>query len=189
MEQTEWARLQLGQLYERYGKLKEAEDQYRICLATRENYPFALAALGELEIKKGKTAEGEKLLLQAADIIPEVGFYVEMAKLAQQTGRTEEAQKLVVQIQEMMQEDIAAGHNMSLEAARFHLEVSHDYDKALQFAGDELARRPDNKDVNQLCAALWLAKGDKTKAAEFLRKASITHSKDPELAELKKKLG
>lgn len=184
-EQTEWARLQLGHLHERYGKLNDAEKQYEMCLAVRENYPFALAALAGIEAKRGNHAKAETLLKQAADIIPEVSFYVELTKIYQKTGREAEAKSLIQKIQDMMAEDIAAGHNMSLEAGRFHLEVTKDLDKALQFAQEEYRIRPKNKDVNQLLAAIYLARGDKKQAAEHLKKAMSTGSKDPELLGLK----
>lgn len=187
-EQTEWARLQLGQLHERYGKLQDAEDQYNICLATRPDYPFAIAALAGIEQQKGNLEKAEMLLKQAADIIPEVGFYVDMARIYQKQGRTAEAAELVKQVQEMLAEDIAAGHNMSMEAGYFHLEITGDLDQALQFANQEYRDRPDNKDVNQLLAKIWLAKGDKQKAKEHLQKALATNCKDPDLFELKKKL-
>lgn len=153
-EQTEWARLQLGHLYERKGDLAGAENQYRMSLAARDNYPFAIAALAGLKMKRGHYAEAETLLKQAADIIPELGFYIDLVKIYQKTGRSAEAVPLIEKIQNMMAEDMAAGHNMSLEAARFHLEVTGNLDKARQFAGGEYRKRPENKDVKALWAEI-----------------------------------
>lgn len=187
-EQTEWARLQLGHLYERYGKLQDAENQYRMCLAVRDNYPFALAGLAGLEEKRGKHREAEVLLKQAAAIIPEVGFYIDLAKIYQKTGRTAEANTLIKQVEEMLAEDLAAGHNMRMEIARFHLNLTHDYDKALEYAEAEYLNRPQNKDANQLMAAVLLARGEKQKAAQYLKKALATGCKDPELIALQKVL-
>lgn len=175
-EQTEWARLQLGHLYERSGNLVAAEKQYQMCLAARENYPFAIAALAGIEEKRGNPAKAETLLKQAADIIPEVGFYIDLVKIYQKTGRESEAQPLIQRIQDMMAEDMAAGHHMSLEAGRFHLEVTKDLNKALQFAQAEYRKRPENRDINQLLAAIYLAQGDKKQAHEHLKKASFQDS-------------
>jgi len=186
-EQTEWARLQLGHLYERYGQAAAAEKQYRMCLALRENYPFALAGLAGLEEKRHHFDRAEALLKQAAGIIPEVSFYISLAKIYRKTGRRAEAESLIAKTEDMMAEDIAAGHNMSLEAGRFQLEVTGNLDKALEFANDEYRRRPENKDVNQLLAAICMARGNKKQAAPYLQKALATGSKDPELLELKKK--
>ncbi|MEZ4941883.1 MAG: hypothetical protein R3D58_13470 [Saprospiraceae bacterium] len=187
-EQTEWARLQLGHLHERYGNLAEAENQYRMCLAVRENYPFALAALAGLDIKRGNLKKAEAQLKQAAGIIPEVGFYIDLAKIYQKTGRNTEANDLIKQVEEMLAEDMAAGHNMRMEIAHFHLDLTHDYDKALEFAEAEYLSRPENKDVNQLMASVYLARGDQKKAVQHLKKASATGCKNPELVVLQKKL-
>ncbi len=187
-EQTEWARLQLGHLYERYGKLQEAENQYRMCLAVRENYPFALAALAGLEVKSGNFKKAEAKLKQAAAIVPEVGFYIDLAKIFQKTGRSAEANTLIKQVEEMLAEDLAAGHNMRMEIARFHLDLTRDYGKALEYAEAEYLSRPENKDVNQLMASVYLTRGDQKKAVQHLKKASATGCKNPELVVLQKKL-
>jgi tetratricopeptide (TPR) repeat protein len=149
-EQTEWARLKLGELYQASGKLKDAEMQYQICLQNRPDYPFAIAALAGLEMEKGHNQQAEVLLKKAIDIIPEVGFNIDLAKLYRKTGRETEALALIEEIKGMIQEDIAAGHNMALEAGRFHLELSKDLNQARQYALQEQQMRPDNKQVKQL---------------------------------------
>jgi thioredoxin-like negative regulator of GroEL len=88
----------------------------------------------------------------------------------------------------MMAEDIAAGHDMSLEAARFHLELTGDLDQARKFADEEYRRRPANQEVNLVMAELWLARGDRRQASAHLEKAMSTNSQDPALAELRKKI-
>lgn len=169
-EQTEWARLQSGRLFERKGDLAAAEKHYQTCLAVRENYPFAMAALAGIEEKRGNYTKAETLLKQAADIIPELGFYIDLVKIYQKTGRETEAQPLIQEIQDMMAGDIAAGHNMSLEAGRFHLEVTKNLEKALQFAREEYQKRPANRDVNHLLADIYLAQGNDKQAKEHLQK-------------------
>ncbi len=151
-EQTEWARLQLGKLYEKYGKESNAIAQYETCLAYRPEYPFAIAALAELDFKKGNYEVAEKRFNQAADIIPEVSFYVFLAQIYQKTNRKPEADALIAKIKTMIQEDMDAGHNMALEAAHFYLEVCGDKATAQKYADQEYASRPDNKDVKALMA-------------------------------------
>ena len=46
-ENTEWCRVQLGKLYEKTGKIKEAEMHYAIALNNRQNYPYALGRSGQ----------------------------------------------------------------------------------------------------------------------------------------------
>ncbi len=80
-ESTAWARLTLGELYRRYGKPEEAKNQYENILVERPKYPFAIAALAELEMDNKNYAEAEKLLDEAAGIIPEVGYYMQLDEL------------------------------------------------------------------------------------------------------------
>lgn len=155
-EETEWARLQLGKLYEKKGKLDEAQQQFEMSLAFRPNYPFAMAELANLDIRRGKLAEAETTLKKAIEIIPEVGFYIDLAKIYKQSKRQDELQKLIPEIEQMFADDIAAGHNMSLEAANFHLEVTGDLAKAKKFAQEELAARPENQEIKKLAKAVGL---------------------------------
>lgn len=159
-EQTEWARLQLGKLYEKAGNPKEAEIQYQNILQVRENYPFAIAALAELEEKKGRYAQALEAFQKAADIIPEIGFYMDMARIYQKMGNISAAQALLPKIENMFAEDMAAGHNMGLEAARFQLEFKKDKTKAMEMLKPELEARPNNRDVKALAAEI---EGVKTK--------------------------
>ena len=61
-EQSEWTRLTLGNLYETNGDLDQAALQYQTILENRENYPFAIAALANIEIKKGNFEESRAII-------------------------------------------------------------------------------------------------------------------------------
>lgn len=185
-ESTAWARLTLGNLHQTYGDSERAEFQYQMILTEREHYPFALAALAEIEMRKKNYTKAEELLKKACDIIPEVGFYGKMAELYLATGRAAEHQTLLSKILNMMQEDMDKGHNMSLELAAFYIELQPDPGKALQYALAEYQKRPANIDVNRLLANIYAAQKDFAKAKAHLAKAEATGSKHPKLLELKK---
>ncbi|MBL7794925.1 MAG: tetratricopeptide repeat protein [Saprospiraceae bacterium] len=185
-EATAWARLTLGNLYRTYGDWNKAEMQYQMILAERADYPFAIAALGEVEMHKKNYGKAEASFKKAASIIPEVGFYEQLAELYKMTGRTAEYEALVPEILNMMQEDMDKGHNMSLELACLHTDLQPDYDKALQYALREYQKRPANIDVNRLLAKVYAGKKDVAKAKAHIAKAAVTRSKHPELLELKK---
>ena len=153
-ESTEWARLQLGHLLEKAGRKKEAAVQYQTALEYRPNYPFAMAALAELEVGKGNYNQALKQFKAATEIMPEIGFYISMAKIYQKTGDQSELDKILPQIEQMFAEDMAAGHNMNLEAARFYLELKDDAQKAKQLMEHELQMRPNNRDVAGLVALI-----------------------------------
>jgi tetratricopeptide (TPR) repeat protein len=181
-EQTEWARLQLGGLYKRYGKMKDAETQYNNSLQVRPGYPFATEALAEIEAEKGNNTKALELLSQAAEVIPEIGFYMQMAHIHAKMGNKSASDALLPQIEKMFEEDMAAGHNMSLEAARFQLELKGNPEKALEMLQPELKVRPENIDVNLLLAEIYLKMDKKAEAKAALAKATRTGSKNPELA-------
>ena len=184
-DQTSWTLLTLGDLYKQYGQPDMAEKAYRAILTERPDYPFALAALADLEIEKGNFSEAEKMLDEATAVIPEVGFYGSLAKIYQATGRTEEFEKTFAEILAMMQEDTDAGHNMDMEFAHAYLDLKNDPDKALEYAMMEFEKRPKNIDVNGLLAKIYAAKGEAAKAAQHLEQALRTDSKKPEWLALK----
>lgn len=181
MEQTEWARLVLGNLYKYYGHLDSAEMQYNIALSARPNYPFAVAALADVAALKGNQEEAEALLKKACTLIPEVGFYVDLAKMEKEKGNEAEVKKLVNEIIPMLEDDEKNGHMMSLEYSEIHLELLNDVNKALEYAQKEYKNRPDNIDVNKSLAVIYYRKGDLQKSREHLNKALITKSHNPEL--------
>lgn len=188
-ESTAWTRLTLGNLYKTYGDWKNAELQYLSILDERTDYPFALAALGEVEMHKKNYAKAEELLKKACSIIPEVGYYESLAELYQATGRTAEFDALIPQIEKMMTEDTEKGHNMSLEYAALYTDLKPDYAKALQYSLGEYTKRPNNIDVNRLLARIYAAQKNIDQTKAHLAKASVTQSKHPELTKIKKMLG
>jgi tetratricopeptide (TPR) repeat protein len=179
-EQTAWTRLTLGHLYEHYGQLNAAEFQYKMILEERPDYPFALAALGDMELEKKNYPKAMELLQKAANIIPEVGFYESMARLYKEQGQQDKFQKTFDEIIAMMEDDAAHGHNMDLEFAHVYSDLKGDHLKALEYAQQEYVRRPDNIDINGLMAQLYAKLGDQQKANIHLQKALRTGAKKPE---------
>lgn len=181
LEQTEWARLVLGNLYKNYGHLDSAEIQYNIALSMRPNYPFAIAALADVEAMKGNEIKAKELLEKACSLIPEVGFYVELAKMEKEKGNIERTKKLTNEILAMLADDEASGHMMSLEYAEVYMDLLDNPDKALEYAKKEYTARPNNIDVNKSLASIYYRKGNYAKSSEHLTKALKTKSKNPEL--------
>lgn len=184
-EETAWARLTLGELHKNYGDKKAAKMHYTVALQEREDYPFAIAALADLEMEEGNYKKAEELLNDAAAIIPEVGFYEQMAHIYNETGRKAEKEQTVKEIYEMLADDVVHGHNMNMEYAAIYRDLENNYDKALEYALIEYEKRPENIDVNRLLATIYVKTGDRAKAEEHLTKASVTNSQHPELLELK----
>ncbi|MDX2249652.1 MAG: tetratricopeptide repeat protein [Bacteroidia bacterium] len=184
LEETTWCLLTLGHLYETYGDTLQARIQYETALVQRENYPFAIAALGSLAKKQGDFDRAEKLLKKACEIIPEVGFYEDLALLYKETGREKEAQKLSEEILLMLADDEKNGHQMGLEHANVALNLLNDPQTALDKVLKEYALRPLNIQVNQQLAEIYTHLGETEKAKKHLEIAMRTGSRDPELAAL-----
>jgi tetratricopeptide (TPR) repeat protein len=187
-EQTAWCRLNLAQLYEKYGTMDEAKEQFEILLIERPHYPFAYAGLARVAMAKGDYQDAATNLDQAISLIPEVGFYEQKAELHRLLGEDKEAEALYPEILSMMKEDSDAGHNMDLEIAKVHLSLGGNADKALEYAKKAAIGREDNIEVNATLADIYLAKGDKKLAKAHLQKAMATGSKNPEYLALSKKM-
>lgn len=185
-EETAWTRLQLGQLHEKYGDQKAAEMHYKIALQNRPDYPFAIAALGDLEMKRGNYEAAEKYLKDACAIIPEVGYYESLAHLYTKMGKKEMADELTKEIFTMLQDDVDSGHNMNMEYAAIYSELVDDQEKALEYLQKEYEMRPDNVDVNLNLAKVYTKTGNKEQAKKHLEVAKKTNSKNPELLALLK---
>lgn len=181
MEQTEWARLTLGHLYERYGMQDSAMVQYATALAQRPNYPFAIAAMADCYAAMGQPLKADSLNDVAMGLIPEVSFYVSRAQRELEAGNAEKASSMTKEILAMLTDDEEAGHQMSLEQARVQLDLLDNPDKALEYALAEYSVRPNNIDVNKMLAEIYYIKNDFTKSNEHLEKALSTGTKDPEL--------
>jgi len=180
MEQTEWARLTLGHLYERYGMQDSAMIQYAIALAERPNYPFAIGAMSNCYAAMGQPMKADSLNDVAMSLIPEVSFYVSRAQRELENGNTAKASSMTKEILAMLADDEEAGHQMSLEQARVQLSLLDNPDKALEYAMAEYSVRPDNIDVNKLLAEIYYIQNDYAKSNEHLQKTLITGTKDPE---------
>ncbi|MBT8233882.1 MAG: tetratricopeptide repeat protein [Saprospiraceae bacterium] len=186
LEETAWAMLTLGEIYQRYGALDTAKMIYESILETRPNYPFAVGAIGDVLMQQGKNQLSEKELKKAMDIIPEVGFYISLAHLYKKENRVNEMNSLVQEIKVMLKEDTDSGHNMNLEFADLYLELLDDPRSALSYAQLEYDKRPKNIDVNLMLAKIYDEIGDKDIAQTYLKQANVTNAKYPELLALNK---
>lgn len=187
-EETAWARYQLGKLYESNANYEEARTEYMQILIDRPEYPFAVAALGDLEKNDKKYLAAERLYDEAIAIIPEVSFYLSKAQVMFATDRPEQATQLMEEIFLMLAEDEASGHNMNLEYARIYSDILNDQQKALQYVQVEYQKRPDNIDVNKQLASVYVKMQDYEKAKKYFEVAKSTNSNDHVLRELEHQL-
>ncbi len=205
-EETSWSRTTLGNLYEEYGQLDKAKEQYDLALASRENYPFATAGLASVAWKKGDLKQAEKLYKKAIDTREEAAFYEDLALLyADMEGKEAERKKARDQAFALLkglagehghshgghshdgdkehshENDHGHSHEVGLEMAQLYMKLDGNYDEALHHALHEYAERPDNIEVNQALAEIYLMQGKLKQAEEHYLKATATNSKNPRL--------
>ena len=183
-EEAAWASQTLGDLLFQHERIQEAESTYNYILQTRKDYPFAVAALGDIYLEKNDLVKAEAKYKEAMGIIPEVGYYVQLAKLYKSQNRKAEMLSLKNEIFEMLEDDVSSGHNMNLEYADLYLNLLDDPEKALHYASIEFEKRPTNIDVNRMIAKIYLSLDNKAKAKDHTAMAGVTNSIHPDLKEL-----
>ena len=185
-EETSWATLELAQLLDRCGDHHDAEQVLQVLLEQRPDYPFALDALAKLQLDKGNTASAKTYLDRAIAAIPEVGFYVTLAEYHKQVGNAEAFAKTLTEIDAMLADDVASGHNMDLEYADVYFGLRDDPATALTYLKRVYAERPDNIDVNRELARAYRALGQERQVEFHRTRAERTHSRHPDLVELRR---
>lgn len=163
-EEKAWCMLQLAGLKERQGEAASAKQICDAILQERVDYPFAKAMAGRLLIEQGEEQKGLSMLEDACEIIPEVGFYVDLAKFYSKKGNTEMRDSLTTEILAMIDDDIKSGHNMDLALGEVYAELQQNYPKALEVILKEYAQRPKNAEVNQQLASVYDKIGDESNA-------------------------
>ncbi len=187
-EETAWANLTLGELYERYNRPEKAAGTYHQILQQREDYPFAIAALAQMEAENGNYTEAIAELDRACEIIPEVSFYVAKARIYKVTNQKDQMRQMLDEVFVMLEDDVKSGHMMDLEYAHIYADLLDEPEKALPYLEGEYKKRPDNIDVNKELACLYLQMGDLEKSAWHLEKAQRTKSQDPDLVAVQEQL-
>ena len=137
LEQTEWARVMLGHLYETTGDLDQAEQAYRMALAARPHYAYALAGLGRVEQARQNYPAAIDYLKQARSTVKDYAFADELTDLYHQNHQPAESRKMAREAINMLasaaneaDENEAMGHYADRELAYAYLKTG-ELDKAL----------------------------------------------------------
>ena len=186
-ESTEWARVQLGKLYEQLGEIKYAEMYYTISLENRPGYPYALAGLARIAASKKDYKKTIELYQRADSASNDYSFkdaLVEVYRLTGNKGQSLNIANAIVGEMEKaanaMAKGDSSGHYADKEMAYAYLAVDN-YDKAIEHALLEYNRRPENIDANETVAWVYYKKGDYSKAESYIRAAVRTGCKNPTL--------
>ena len=182
LEQTEWARVNLGDLYLNIGNLDSAGFMYSSSLMYRPDYPFA--NMGLAKVYRARKSYDSAIVYNKAAIktLGESAFVSFLADLYELKGDKEQAMKVRKDVVDLLEEgeqkqakDATIPHNGNRELAIAYMNVN-DYNKALAYAKKDYDMRPDNIDANELMAWISYLKGDVANAKMYAEKTAVTHT-------------
>lgn len=186
-ESTEWARIQLGHLYENTGDIKSAEMHYTIALTERKNYAYALAGLGRIAAWRKDYPTAINYYQRADSLVNDYAFKEQLADIFKAAGQKDKAKALYQNVVDDMSKDSKSatdnaniGHYVDRELAYAYLKIN-DNDQALEHALAEYNRRPENIDVNETVALVYHKQGKDEKALPYIKTALKTNCKNPTL--------
>lgn len=187
LEQTEWTRMILAHLYENIGQLDSAEIQYKIALAERPDYAFAIAGIGNIAKHKGNYKLAIASYEKAKNLINEYSFEDELTDLYllnNEPGKTKKSSEQVIAMLSPLadadESSSAHGHYADKELAYAYLKVP-DTEKALEHAMIEYERRPNNIDVCETVAWVNYKNNNFLEANKYIDKALKTNCQNPSL--------
>jgi len=183
-ESTEWARVNLGDLYMNIGKIDSANLEYRTSLVYRANYPYAQMGMSRVE-KAKKNYDGAIADAKAAiTTMSEAAFVSYLGDLYALKGDNTKAEEVRTDVINLMIEgekeqpkDASVKHNINREMAMAYMNANQ-LDKALGYAQNDLNMRPDNIDANELIAWIYYMKGDYANAKVHADKMLVTKTKN-----------
>ena len=186
-EGTEWARVQLGHLYEKTGDMIKADSTYSLSLDYRPGYAYAYNGLARVAALNKNYDQSIAYFLKADSLVTDNTFKEELADLYYFTKKEDEANKLTKEVindlnksAEAADADDDLGHYSDNELALNYLKIG-DIPNALKHAQLEYNRRPENISVNETMAWVYYKQGDYAKAISHIKSALKTNSKNPDL--------
>ena len=186
-EHTEWTRVQLGNLYEKTGDFKKADSVYKMSLAFRPGYPYAIAGLARVAMANKEYDKALTLYQQADSLISDNTLKEEMADAYKAKGDNQQSDAVLKGVIAELSKDAKAGENDESIGHYADRELAYDYlkigdkENALKHAMLEYNRRPENIDVNETVAWVLYSRGEYEKALPYIKVAMHTNSKNPVL--------
>jgi tetratricopeptide (TPR) repeat protein len=182
-ENTEWTRVQLGDLYFNKGVFDTAQLMYQTALAYRPNYVNALIGLAKIDETANRLDSAIAKTEQAIGILSESSFVSYLAQLHAKNNNAKEANTINADVVRLLettdkenQKEKVIPHNGNRELAQAYLQ-NNQLDKAYSYAKKDLALRPDNIDANALLAEICLKANKIAEAQQYANKAFATGKK------------
>jgi tetratricopeptide (TPR) repeat protein len=169
-ENTEWTRVQLGNLYFNAGNLEAAEQQYQRALSLLPDYVPAIVALAHIHAAEGRLDDAVRLLADATQRMPLPEYVIALGDVYTRQGKREQAQEqyeLVAVIDKLFASN---GVNTDLEIALFMADHDLDLPASLQKARAAYAARPSIHAADVLAWTLYKT-GEYNEAQRYAEEA------------------
>ena len=176
-ENTNWTRVQLGNLYFNSGKLAEAEAQYNQALALYPGYIHAIAGLARVHAARGEYDEAIKLYIDATNRIPLPEYVIALGDVYEAAGRNQEAHQQFDLVRVMERLYAANGVDTDLEMALFNADHDQNLNETLALARKAYATRPSIHGADALAWALYKT-GNYQEAQKYSDQALQLGTKD-----------
>lgn len=186
MEQTEWARYNLGKLYEKTGDLNNAKMTYSLSDYYRPDYCYALAGLGSVAHIEGYFPDAIQYYNKAQSKNLDYAFSFALYQLYKENNQPDKAEQAFSTCEKLLGANTKSdkqnfhGHYADRELAEIYT-ANGNYEAALNHALLEYNRRPDNIDINKTLAWIYYKQNNFEKANSYINIALSTNSKNAEL--------
>jgi tetratricopeptide (TPR) repeat protein len=176
-ENTNWTRVQLGNLYFNSGQLVEAETQYNQALAFYPDYVHAIASLARVHAARGEYDQAIKLYIDATNRIPLPEYVIALGDVYKAAGHGQEAERQYNLIGVMDRLYAANGVDTDLEIALFKADHDQNLNGTLALARKAYANRPSIHGADVLAWALYKT-GNYEEAQQYSEEALQLGTKD-----------
>lgn len=170
-EDRAWALYNLGNLFLNQGKLDTAKYIFNGILEERPNYGFALSGLAAVDAARGDYADAIAKLVDASQRSPEHLFIEQLSDIYVAMGDTENARTLEAKALDAFALHEKGGWNIDREYAIYCANHNIRPAEALERAGREYERRPENIDVLDTYAWTLYRNGRAGEAVAFIERA------------------
>ena len=175
-EALAWHQAQLGDLYWRLGKTREAESAYIAASHAFPGHPFAVAGYARVLSERGDVTGALTLLQELAQAAPTPDLAARIGDLLQRLGRGDEAERQFAIAEAGWRTDAPEPKNL----ARFLADHNRKIDEAVAMAERAAAERQDIFTEDALAWSYFKA-GRRDEARRAIARAMRTGTKDADI--------
>ena len=177
-ENTAWCQVELGKMYLKTGKLKEAEEAFSAGLRNFPNYHPALSGLAQVQADKHDWKSAISNMKRAQASVPMPDYAAALYDYYTASGDSREAKKQKEMIEVIDQVGQAAQEKANRNIAIIFADHDWHLDRALELAKNELEVRGDVYTYDALAWALY-KNGKYAEASEAMKQATKLGTPEP----------